>query len=476
MGNSPSTNLTPLQTCLNGVFQSHMDAVSYPSDPFYQISAVKPYNWDIPVTPLAVTRPTSTDEVSKVVKCAAASGVKVQARSGGHSYANYCLGGEDGAVVVDLEKFQKFEMNRDNWFATFGSGTLLGDLTDRLYNNGKRAIAHGTCPQVGSGGHLTIGGLGPLSRQYGAALDHVEEVEVVLANGTVTRANNAQNTDLFFAMKGAAASFGIITEFIVHTEPAPEKLVQYSYRLQTGNKSAFASTFAAWQDIIKDPGLDRKLATQVIIMELGMIISGTYFGTQEEYKALRFEERLAQNATVSVIQLDDWLGTVANWAENEALKLIGGIPGPFYSKSLAFTKDTLIPFNGIQNLFNYLQDTPKGTPAWFVIFDLEAGKTNDIPRDATAYAHRDALFYVQTYAVGIGKLSTTSRNFITGINQVIETAMPGVNFGAYAGYVDPALPNGQKAYWGDNLPRLQQIKALYDPNDIFHNPQSVRPA
>ena len=47
-------------------------------------------------------------------------------------------------------------------------------------------------------GHLTIGGLGPLSRQYGAALDHVEEVEVVLANGTITRASNSQNTDLFF--------------------------------------------------------------------------------------------------------------------------------------------------------------------------------------------------------------------------------------------------------------------------------------
>jgi FAD/FMN-containing dehydrogenase len=141
-------------------------------------SAVKPYNWDIPVSPAAVTFPTTTDEVSKVVKCAADSVVKVQARSGGHSYANYCLGtsggggrsiclgpvllmncigagGEDGAVVVDLKNFQKFEMNQSNWYATFGSGTLLGDLTDRLYNNGKRAIAHGTCPQVSPTFHIS---------------------------------------------------------------------------------------------------------------------------------------------------------------------------------------------------------------------------------------------------------------------------------------------------------------------------------
>jgi FAD/FMN-containing dehydrogenase len=123
-------------------------------------------------------------------------------------------------------------MDQSNWYATFGSGTLLADLTDRLFANGQRAIAHGTCPQVGTGGHLTIGGLGPLSRQYGSALDHVEEVEVVLANGTITRANNNQNQDVFFAVKGAAASFGIVTEFVVHTEPAPGQLIEYSYQIE----------------------------------------------------------------------------------------------------------------------------------------------------------------------------------------------------------------------------------------------------
>jgi hypothetical protein len=52
---------------------------------------------------------------------------------------------------------------------------------------------------------------------------------------------------------------------------------------------------------------------------------GTYFGTKEEYDALQFEQRLGKNATVQVIQLDNWLGTVAKWAESEALRLIGGL-------------------------------------------------------------------------------------------------------------------------------------------------------
>jgi hypothetical protein len=56
-------------------------------------------------------------------------------------------------------------------------------------------------------GHLGIGGLGPLSRQYGTALDHVEEVEVVLANGTITRASNTLYPDLFFVRPRNSFSF-----------------------------------------------------------------------------------------------------------------------------------------------------------------------------------------------------------------------------------------------------------------------------
>ena len=218
MGSMPGT-ISPIQACLNSIFVNDPGAVSYPSDWLYKWTAVKGYNIDISVTPAAVARPSTAEEVSRIVQCAVASSLKVQARSGGHGYANYCLGqyihlpkishsntqfahphkgGESGAVVVDMANFQHFSMNRTNWYATFGSGTLLGDLSQQLYDNGKRVIAHGTCPQVGTGGHLTVGGLGPLSRLYGTALDHVEEVEVVLANGAITRASASQNKDIFF--------------------------------------------------------------------------------------------------------------------------------------------------------------------------------------------------------------------------------------------------------------------------------------
>jgi hypothetical protein len=84
MGNAPST---PLQTCLNTICAGRAECVSFPSNPFYQLAWVKPFNTDVDVEPVAVIRPRNAKEVSAAVKCAAAQGVKVQAKSGGHSYA-----------------------------------------------------------------------------------------------------------------------------------------------------------------------------------------------------------------------------------------------------------------------------------------------------------------------------------------------------------------------------------------------------
>lgn len=86
-----------------------------------------------------------------------------------------------------------------------------------------------------------------------------------------------------------------------------------------------ADTFATWQSIIADPNLTRKLATEVVVFEGGMIISGTYFGPKAEYDALGFEDRLSSSTSVSTVVLTDWLGIVANWAENEVLQLLGGV-------------------------------------------------------------------------------------------------------------------------------------------------------
>lgn len=147
---------SPLRTCLRSVCAGKNDCVAFPGDPGYHMYWVKPYNLAIDITPAAVVRPRTTQQVANVVKCALASKVKVQARSGGHSFANYGLGGVDGAVSVDMVNFQGFSMDKQTWYATVGAGSRLGELDVKLHGAGGRAFAHGVCPGVGLGGHATI--------------------------------------------------------------------------------------------------------------------------------------------------------------------------------------------------------------------------------------------------------------------------------------------------------------------------------
>jgi FAD/FMN-containing dehydrogenase len=377
-----------------------------------------------------------------------------------------------------MKHFQQFSMDESTWQATIGGGTFLGDVTKRLHENGNRAMAHGTCPQVGIGGHATIGGLGPSSRMWGSSLDHVEEVEVVLANSTIVRASEQENSDIFFAIKGAAAGFGIVTEFKVRTQAEPSEAVLYSYNIQGGNTAAKADAFKKWQKLITDPDLSRKFASQFILTEqFGAIITGTFFGSQEEYDSLNISSRLPNEKKAS-IELKDWLGTVGHWAEDEALKIVGGIPSNFYAKSLAYTKDDVIPDQAIDDMFEHIDKADKGNALWFIIWDLEGGAINDVAPNATAYGHRNALFYHQAYAVNLlGKIGDKTRDFLTGVNKVITDALPDHDEGAYAGYVDPALgENSASLYWGGNVERLENIKAAIDPDDVFSNPQSIKPA
>jgi hypothetical protein len=382
------------------------------------------------------------------------------------------LGGSDGAVVVDMKYFRNFSIDPATQVATIGAGTHLQDVTEKLHNAGRRAMAHGTSPGIGIGGHATIGGQGPTSRMWGMALDHVLEVEVVLANSTTIRASDTQNPDVVFALKGAATSFGIVTEFKVRTEPEPRSTIQYSYTFNFGDARSNARPFKEWQSLISEPTLSRKFASIFTISHNITVVSGTYFGSKTEFDMFQLDHRFPNSRRRSAVEFTDWKGLVAHLGEEVFLKLITDVPAWFYPKSLSFSPQALIPASGIDALFQYLANQDAGTPVWFVIFNLVGGAINDVPTNATAYAHRNTLYWMQSYAATVGGVSQTTINFLDGINNLIA----GSNFGAYPGYVDPRLPDSQVAYWGSNLPRLRQIKATIDPMDVFHNPQSVIPA
>lgn len=96
-------------------------------------------------TPLIVVQAETVQHVQDAVQFARAHGIKVSAKSGGHSYANYGLGGEDGHMVILLDHMYGVKLHPDNT-ATIKAGSRLGHVALELFKQGKRAISHGTCP------------------------------------------------------------------------------------------------------------------------------------------------------------------------------------------------------------------------------------------------------------------------------------------------------------------------------------------
>jgi len=241
-----------------------------------------------------------------------------------------------------------------------------------------------------------------------------------------------------------------------------------------------AKTFRAWQNYVSQPDLTRAFASTATVTEAGLNISVTFYGTDEEFDKLNFKDDFPGNQSSHTLVFDDYLGLVLHWAEEVALELISDIPAHTYTKTLTFDHCNRIPDLVIDKLFQYLENADKGTPIWFAIFDLAGGAVNDVAANATAYAHRDALYYLQSYAINpLGTVSPKSKTFLKDLNKIIKDGMAeageSVDLGAYPGYVDLELGSGaQRAYWGANLPRLESIKLTWDPTDIFHNPQSVR--
>ncbi|KAF4875414.1 FAD-linked oxidoreductase sorD [Colletotrichum siamense] len=468
-----------LETCLKNVCGSRSDCARFSGERTFEYYTewVRPLNLARESIPTAVIRPTTAEEIGKVVQCAAKNNVKVQARSGGHSYANHGLGGENGAVSIDMVNFQYVNVNTSDPSGNVrvGAGTRLGTVDELLGPHG-RAFAHGVCPGVGIGGHATIGGLGPMSRMWGSCLDHIEEVEVVIANGTVLRASTLQNQDLFFALRGAAAGFGIITEFVMRTHPAPKDVIHYTYNFQYSHLAQMAEFFDEWQALVSDPTLDHRLGTEFMLYPLGARVTATWYGTKAELYASKIIDRLPSGNDSLALTAEDWGQSLINRAVQEAL-YFPDIPNKFFSKSLGFTRADAIPKGEIEDLFRWVEQQDKGTSVWFIIFDATGGAVSQVPMKSTAYAHRDKFMFYQSYAVNaLQQQQRGTQDFLDNFHSQILNRVPNGTHGTYPGYVDPDLRDPQQAYWMSNLPVLEEIKSTWDPTDIFHNPQSVRPS
>ncbi|GMA24716.1 hypothetical protein GCM10025864_24750 [Luteimicrobium album] len=178
--------------------------------------------------PALVARPCDVGEVSAVVRAAAATGVPFAVRGGGHGYARY--GTVAGGLVLDLRLLGGVRIDPVRRVGTASAGTTAGDYTGAAAVHGL-ATGFGDTLGVGVPGLALGGGIGYLSRRDGLTLDNVLGAEVVLADGTVVRASDDENPELFWALRGGGGNFGVVTR--LHLRLTPTTVV-------TGGLLAFA--------------------------------------------------------------------------------------------------------------------------------------------------------------------------------------------------------------------------------------------
>ncbi|KAG9095339.1 hypothetical protein FRC06_009895 [Ceratobasidium sp. 370] len=433
------------------------------------------FNQRLSFKPAAIAYPISSADIQKYVNCAAASNIPVVGRSGGHSYAAYGVGGQDGALVVDMKNMKSLTVDGSG-VAKVQTGNLLGDVAQKLWDNGQRALPHGTCPYVGSGGHTAFGGFGPYSRVGGLLHDRVTAAEVVLANGTLTNASANENSDLFWALRGAGASYGIVTQWTFATFAAPTTVIGYSIDYNSAlSGSKIASLLNAWQNLaISAP---KEMAMIGVVGPDGdgglyLQFTGDYYGTKSAFNSVTANWASTLSPGKITAKTYNWYDSLV--ATDGPLSTTNAEPkDTFFAKSL-FTK-TAVTSSQWTSFLNYLVSKGANSDTdWFVEIDLYGGAVKDQGADATAFAHRDAILSFQLYASSKSYNPPYPSDGVSFVNGMLNALDPNPQ-AAYVNYVDPTLTDAQwkTQYYGSHYSRLSSIKRAVDPNNVFRFPQSI---
>lgn len=386
---------------------------------------------------------------------------------------------------MSMENLRSFSFDESTGVATVGAGMLIGDLNEALWNANHSYVPHGVSFELGAGGHFTVGGFGSFSRKAGLVADYVVEAEIVLANSSIVRASASQNPDLFFAIRGAGASFGIVTEFVLSTLPAPASVISYTYSWATSDSIARAGLIKAWQGLIYDPALPLELSGTLSLGPGSSVFYGTFVGTQEEFEALNITDGFAAPDDTSVLLYTDYRQLSVDW-NALLLQAVAASRGYFYAKSLLWSEETPMANEGLDALVQKMdsanRDSNQTLAQLSVNFEVLGGHTSSVPSTATAFPHRDTRFAMLLYARTSGPVAHATEQALNELEDSAAKTEGGLDAGKvfrgrYAGFVDPKIPaeEARRAYWGPNFDRLSAIKAVVDPDDVFHNPQSILP-
>jgi FAD/FMN-containing dehydrogenase len=437
---------------LAGNAPSPTGRVVLPGDPDYD-AARHDFNQRFDVYPQAIVYCQSTADVSNAIGWARSQHLPLAVRAGGHSYEAFSL---SPGVVVDISEMNAVSIDVDRQRVTAQPGVKLLSLYRTLAPFGL-ALSGGTCETVGLGGLTLNGGIGFLTRKWGATSDNLLGLQIVDAQGNILRASDSENPDLFWACRGGGGSFGLVTETTLQVHPVDTVTV---LDLAWPNDQA-ATVLSAWQSLA--PFWPDELTTSLQIFggpTRMATLDGLYLGDRAALQPLLDSFFAAAPPTKDDITQMSYLESAEHFS--------GQSPLPYFKAKSNYAVSPLQP-SAIKTIVQWMRASPNDTAT----LEIQAygGAVNRIAPDATAFPHRGTLFSMQ-YIIHWSDPVDEPAN-MAWISDFYAAMRPFVSGYAYSNMCDVDLEDWQHAYYAGNFDRLVAVKSTYDPENIFHFAQSI---
>jgi len=413
------------------------------------------WNGMVDKRPAAIVRCGSATDVAAGIRFARGAGLPLSVRGGGHQIAGAAV--VEGGLVLDLSPLRTADVVPGQGTVTVGGGALLGDL-DRACARYGLAVPAGLVSHTGIGGLTLGGGIGWLSTSRGLTCDNLLEVEIVTAEGDTLTVGPDAHPELFWALRGAGANFGVVTRFVFRAHP-------------------LASVVVGHRDfpLREAPG---------VLAQLGEVVEGL----PRELAVLVRLQRVAGAPTLSVEWV--WSGDLDGAVCGIGALCIGGETEASTVRRFAEVQarqDHRFPHGGryylkpthlaglgrsqIEALIYGAADLPAGDPQIEVL--RLGGAVADVDQDASAFPRRSAAFGVNVAACWTDPADTEAQfRWARRAHAVVEAEGTG---GAYLNFVGTEVPDLEVVFGRSTLDRLRRVKREYDPDDVFQPAAHITP-
>lgn len=436
------------------------------------------------VTPQALAYCESAEDVGRCLRFAAGHGLPVAPRSGGHNYAGWST---TPGLVVDLSRMNQVRPGPDT--VRLGSGAQAVDIVARLAPHNLQTIS-GLCPTVCPGGYILGGGIGWATRKYGVAADKLRSATVVLADGSVVRASEKSETDLFWALRGGGGgNFGVVTEFEVEPVAIPS-LVNFNLTWKWDDALDVTHAYLEWLGHAPDSWG----STLALFMEKSgpkavpqLLIHGAYLGDADAFRKARDELVAAigkRPATEDVAELPYAEGSMQFYEcgdlSVEECHLVGNNPEaklPRYNFAVDRGRlaDRPLTRTAVRELIEAFSADRVTEQFRYLTFFALGGRSNRVGRTETAYVHRTSQYYIG-YTVGLHNNTPDAQSRAAAQSWADKGFAVCDRYGIpenYINFPDPHLADWRSAYYGENHARLVAVKQHYDPDGFFRFGQSI---